>query len=113
MFVFDSFRTFQDSADVVVDVLYKAPDRDGNLRTWLVKSGRVSSVTANYIERSFGLADTLLINKSGFFSNRFRSHRDINPDNDDGLLYFNKQEDELYIYVNDEWINIPLTVRST
>lgn len=109
MFVFDSFRTFQDSADVVVDVLYKAPDRDGTLRTWLVKSGTVSSTTPNYIERSFGLTDTLLVNKSGYFSNSVRSHRDINPDDDDGLLYFSTSDDELYIYVNGNWVNIPVS----
>lgn len=107
MFVFDSFSAFQDSTDVVVDVLYKAPDRDGTLRTWQVKSGTVSSTTPNYIERSFGLTDTLLVNKSGYFSNSVRSHQSINPDDDDGLLYFSTSDDELYIYVNGNWLNIP------
>ena len=105
MFVFDSFNAFKDSTDVVVDVLYKAPDRDGTLRTWQVKSGTVSSETLNYIERSFGLANTLLVNKSGYFSNGSRSHRDIDPD-DDGLLYFSTSDDELYIYVNGNWLLI-------
>ena len=112
MFVFDSFRTFQDSADVVDGVLYKAPDSEGTLRTWLVKSGTVSSTTPNYIERSFGVTDTLLINKSGYFSNSVRSYRDINPDDDDGLLYFSKSDDELYIYLNGDWINIPVSIGS-
>lgn len=109
MFVFDSFNAFKDSTDVIVGVLYKAPDRDGTLRTWQVKSGTVSSETRNYIERSFGLANTLLVNKSGYFSNGFRSHRDINPDDDDGLLYFSTSDDELYMYLNGDWINIPVS----
>ena len=42
MFVFDSFNALKASTDIVEDVLYKAPDRSGALRTWQVKTGALS-----------------------------------------------------------------------
>ena len=107
MFVFDSLNALKASTEIVEGVLYKAPDRDGALRTWLVKSGNLSRDTFNYLERCTSLSSTFVVNKSGYFSNFSSSHRSLTPVEDDGLLYYDANNENLYIFVDGNWLNIP------
>ena len=104
---FDTLDELKSSLEIEPKNAYLAPDETGGVRIWEAQKKTPDDESiSGFIEFCTAKKDLVLVNRSGFFANRLKSHRKIFKPELTGYLFYDMEGDKIYVYTSDMWRNV-------